>query len=55
MSDGVSYTIDGKILSIKTKTLKVSLPSLGFTMVADIAEEKVIGREVSFGKEMSLQ
>lgn len=54
--DGPSYSIDGKVLTIKNKSIKVNLPSLGFTMVAEIKEESVLGREVSFGnKELQLQ
>ena len=54
--DGRSYSIDGKILMIKNKAFKVNLPSLGFTMIAEIDRADVMGREVSFGnKEMSLQ
>ncbi len=54
--DGPSYSIDGKVLTLKNKTMKVNLPSLGFMMVAEMETETVIGREISFGnKELSLQ
>ncbi len=56
VSDGVSYTIDGKILIIKNKSIRVNLPSLGYMMIAEMERENVMGREVSFGnKELSLQ
>lgn len=56
MDDDRSYSMDGKILMIKNKSIKVNLPSLGFTLIAELEGESVLGREVSFGnKEFSLQ
>jgi transcription antitermination factor NusG len=56
IGDDRSYSIDGKILMIKNKSIRVNLPSLGFTLVAELEGESVLGREVSFGnKEFSLQ
>lgn len=53
---GPSYSIDGQILMIKNKSVKVNLPSLGFTLIAEMQEENIMGREVSFGnKELQLQ
>lgn len=45
-----TYFMDGNLLSVKNKIMKVNLPSLGFIMAAEIDTESVIGREVSFGK-----
>jgi len=45
-----SYSMEGNILSVKNKIMKVNLPSLGFVMTAEIDTEKVIGREVAFEK-----
>lgn len=54
--DGPSYSIDGKVLTVKNKIIKVNLPSLGYTMIAEMQTENVIGREISFGnKELMLQ
>ena len=54
--DRPAFTIDGNVVMIKNKSLKINLPSLGFTMVAEMEGEDVIGREVSFGnKQFSLQ
>ncbi len=39
-----SYAIEGKLVTIKNKLLKVSLPSLGYTMVAKVEDENVFGR-----------
>ena len=54
--DWPMYSIDGKILMIKSKTFKVHLPSLGFTMIAEIKGDGILDRKVSFGnKELFLQ
>jgi transcription antitermination factor NusG len=45
-----TYARDGKILIIKNRVIKVSLPSLGFTMIAKIEDERIMGRKISFGK-----
>ncbi|MDQ2719831.1 MAG: antitermination protein NusG [Bacteroidota bacterium] len=51
-----SYSMEGKILMVKNKTFKINLPSLGYTMIAEIERADVIGREISFGnRELSLQ
>jgi len=46
---GVSYYLDGQILFVKNRTMKLTLPSLRYTMVAKYKEEGVMGREISFG------
>ena len=48
--DDISYLMDGKILMIKNRVIKVNLPSLGFTMVARVEDESIMGREISIGK-----
>jgi transcription antitermination factor NusG len=54
--DRPAFAIDGNVIMIKNKSIKINLPSLGFTMVAEMEGQDVIGREVSFGnKEFSLQ
>ena len=50
INGGISYTLDGKILMIKNKAIKVNLPSLGYTMVARIEDETIMGREMAFGQ-----
>ena len=37
----ITYLMDGQILLIKNRTMKLNLPSLGFTMVAKLPEEKL--------------
>jgi transcription antitermination factor NusG len=42
-----SYEIEGNLLAIKNKTIKINLPSLGYAMIAKLKEESVFGRERS--------
>jgi transcription antitermination factor NusG len=54
--DRPAYSIDGNVVTIKNKSIKVNLPSLGYTMIAQVEKETVLGREVLLGKqEFSLQ
>ena len=54
--DGPKYSMEGNILTVKNTTVKVNLPSIGFTMIAKITSENALGREVSFGnKDLLLQ
>lgn len=39
--DDPSYKMEGKFLSIKSKTVKVMLPSLGYTLIAEPQKETV--------------
>jgi transcription antitermination factor NusG len=43
--NGSSVSIEGRMYAVKNKTVKVSLPSLGYTMVAQVEEESVFVRE----------
>jgi transcription antitermination factor NusG len=54
INEGISYTLDGKILMIKNKAIKVNLPSLGYTMVARIEDESIMGREIAFGQKEAI-
>ena len=40
-----SYAIDGNLVTIKNKVIKINLPSLGYTMKAKIEDESIFGRE----------
>jgi len=40
-----SYEIDGNVLAVKNKTIKINLPSLGYAMIANLKEDSVFGRE----------
>jgi transcription antitermination factor NusG len=39
-----SYAIEGKLVTVKNKTIKINLPSLGYTMIAKLDDESVFGR-----------
>lgn len=42
-----SYAIEGKIVTVKNKTIKINLPSLGYTMIAKIEDDSIFGRNDS--------
>jgi len=46
--DGPSYSMEGNVFAVKNKTLKVSLPSLGYIMIAKMEDESLFTRESSF-------
>lgn len=46
--DRPAYAIDGNMVMIKSKSVKVNIPSLGFTMIAKMNEKGVVGREITF-------
>ncbi|MGH2648502.1 MAG: UpxY family transcription antiterminator [Ginsengibacter sp.] len=53
--EGPSYSLDGKVLTVKNKKVKVNLPSLGFIMIAELEKESIRYSEVSFvNRELSL-
>lgn len=39
-----TYEIDGNVLAVKNKTIKINLPSLGYSMIANLKENSVFGR-----------
>lgn len=52
--DDISFSINGKILMIKTRIVKINLPSLGFTLIADMEGEGTMRTEAYFDKKKSL-
>jgi transcription antitermination factor NusG len=48
--NGPEYLMEGNLLTIKNTTIKVNLPSLGFSMVAKVNSENGLSPEVAFGK-----
>lgn len=51
-----SYSIDGNLLLVKNDVMKVNLPSLGFTMIAEIKTENVKRSATSvWAKDLILQ
>src|SRR6185312_4902832 len=54
--DGPQYLMERNILTIKNKMIKVNIPSLGFTMIAEISSENLFDNKISFGnREMLVQ
>lgn len=54
--DEPSYFIDGNLIMIKNRSFKVNLPSMGFTMLADVEVESARILEASFNsKQLRLQ
>ena len=54
--DDILLTIDGKILMIKNRAIKVNLPSLGYTMIAQIEDKDIFTRKSYFDKsDLALQ
>lgn len=54
--DKLGFTMDGNLLTIKNKSIKINLPSIGYTLIAEIErEEEIIGKKLTFNKELSLQ
>lgn len=42
-----SYSVDGNVVMIKNKFIKIDLPSLGYRLVAEMEGEGVMGRQVA--------
>jgi hypothetical protein len=41
------YCMDGNVVRIKKKCIKMNLPSLGYMMVAELEGDKLMSREIS--------
>jgi hypothetical protein len=50
VTDGSRYTIEGNILTVKSSSLRINLPSIGYALVARVETENPLQTEVSFGK-----
>ena len=54
--DRPNYSINGNLLTLKNKAIKVNLPSIGYTMIAQIKSDRIIGNNITFmEKELHLQ
>ena len=42
-----TYEIDGNVVAVKNKTIKINLPSLGYAMIAMLKEDSVFERQHS--------
>lgn len=48
------YALEGNLLTIKRKTIKVNLPSIGFALIASLSSENRLGAETPFKNEKLL-
>lgn len=54
--NGPQYAMEGNLLTIKTSSVKIKLPSIGYTLIAEIDDETRLGSGMSLGnKELLLQ
>ena len=53
--DEPSYKLEGKFISIKNKTVKAILPSLGYILMAEAEKDSILEREKSLLDSMSTQ
>ena len=53
--DQPSYKMEGKFISIKSKIVKVKLPSLGYTLIAEVEKESILERQNSLFEDISTQ
>lgn len=53
--DEPSYKMQGKFISVKNKIVKVNLPSLGYTLIAEIEKESILERQNSLLENISTQ
>jgi transcription antitermination factor NusG len=44
VEDRPPYVINGNVVTVKNRFIKINLPSLGFTMVAEVEEKGLMGR-----------
>ena len=52
--NGPSYRKEGNFISIKNKTVKVNLPSLGFAIIAELEKENIMELQDSRSENLSL-
>ena len=54
--DRPAYTIEGNLLKLKNTSVRINLPSLGFTLIAEMEEhDDIISSQSPFIKELLLQ
>lgn len=44
--NGSTISLEGKLYAVKNKTVKVKLPSLGYSLIAEMEEESIFVREI---------
>lgn len=45
-----SFEIEGNLIAVMNKTIKINLPSLGYAMIANLKEDSVFGRQRSMAQ-----
>lgn len=45
-----AYTVEGNLVAVQNKTIKINLPSLGYAMIANLKEESVFGLDKSMSR-----
>ncbi|MEO6220650.1 MAG: UpxY family transcription antiterminator [Ginsengibacter sp.] len=50
MIDEPLYKMEGKFISIKSKAVKVNLPSLGYTLIAEFGKDRILEKQNSLLK-----
>jgi transcription antitermination factor NusG len=54
--DGSKYSMAGNILTVKNTSVKVNLPSLGFSLIANVDTKNTLQHQAAFGeKDLLLQ
>ena len=44
--NGSAFSIDGRLYAVKNKVIKVNLPSLGYSLVAELDESGIFVQEI---------
>lgn len=44
-TNGSTFSIDGRLYAVKNKSIKVNLPSLGYSLVAELEEKSIFVQE----------
>jgi transcription antitermination factor NusG len=45
-----AYTVEGNLVAVQNKTIKINLPSLGYAMIANLKEESIFGLDKSMSR-----
>ncbi len=45
-----AYSVEGNLVAVQNKTIKINLPSLGYAMIANLKEESVFGLDKSMSR-----
>lgn len=45
-----AYSVEGNLVAVQNKTIKINLPSLGYAMIANLKEESIFGLDKSMSR-----